>query len=72
VLIGSYAQNYYLGERVKKTLTETVRCFEEYLPEYFPIVHPSPRNQIWMKKNPWFEAETLPRLRDEIRRAIEE
>jgi len=70
ILIGSYAQNYYLGDRAKKTLTETVRCYEEYLPEYFPIVHPSPRNQIWMKKNPWFEEETLPRLRGEIGRAL--
>lgn len=61
LLIGQYAQGYYL-ERRKKTLTETVRSFEDYLPNYFPLVHPSPRNGIWMLKNPWFEEEVLPEL----------
>lgn len=63
LLIGSYAQAYYLGSRRKKTLTDTVRAFEEYLPEFFPLVHPSPRNRLWQKRNPWFEEELVPELR---------
>lgn len=62
ILIGQYAQNYYLGEGLKPTLTETVKNFKEYLPQYLPLVHPSPRNKIWQKKNPWFEKEVLPQL----------
>lgn len=63
LLIGQYAQNYYLGERVKKTLTDTVRHFEEYLPDYFVLPHPSPRNNIWRAKNQWFDIEVLPELK---------
>ena len=66
LLVGQYAQNYYLGNQAKPTLTETVRSFEEYLPEYLPLPHPSPRNNIWMKKNGWFEDEVLPELKDRI------
>jgi len=68
LLIGTYAQNYYLGKKKKKTLTETVQSFEEYLPEYFVLPHPSPRNNIWMKKNLWFEKHVLPRLKMEIQK----
>ncbi|RIW12958.1 uracil-DNA glycosylase family protein [Algoriphagus lacus] len=71
LLIGSYAQGYYLGENRKKTLTDTVRAWEEYLPEFFPLVHPSPRNRLWQKKNPWFEAGLLPELRQRILRILE-
>jgi len=63
MLVGSYSINYYLGKRKKKTLTETVRNFEEYLPEYAVLPHPSPRNNIWLKKNEWFEDEIVPKLR---------
>ena len=63
VLVGSYAQRHYLAASRKSNLTETVRCFEEYLPDYLPIVHPSPLNFRWQTKNPWFEATLLPRLR---------
>ncbi len=63
ILIGGYAQAYYLEERRKRTLTETVKNFEEYLPEWLPIPHPSPRNNIWLRKNPWFEESVVPRLR---------
>lgn len=62
ILIGQYAQNYYLGERSKPTLTETVRNYKDYLPVYLPVVHPSPRNKIWQKKNAWFELEVVPKL----------
>jgi uracil-DNA glycosylase len=69
LLIGSYAQSYYLLNR-KQTLTETVRNFEEYLPAYFPLVHPSPRNRMWMRKNPWFEEEVIPVLRERVNQMI--
>ncbi len=62
LLIGQYAQAYYLGARRKKSLRETVRAFREYLPEFLPLPHPSPRNQLWFKQNPWFEAEVIPAL----------
>lgn len=54
ILIGKYSMDYYLKGQMKKNLTETVRCFDEYLPRYFPIVHPSPLNFRWQAKNPWF------------------
>lgn len=67
ILIGQYAQKYYLGNREKPNLTETVKAYNEYLPKYLPIVHPSPRNMIWLKKNPWFENEIVPLLQEKIR-----
>ncbi len=59
ILIGMYAQNYYLKKKAKKNLTETVRNYKEYLPNYFVLPHPSPRNRFWLTKNPWFEEEVL-------------
>ena len=70
LLIGSYAQKYYLKEKMGKTLTETVKKFDEYLPLFFPLPHPSPRNNIWIRKNPWFEKQVLPRLKERIRMII--
>ncbi len=70
LLIGGYAQAYYLGLRRKKTLAETVRARDEYLPEFFPLPHPSPRNRLWMKKNAWFEREVLPQLRRRFRACL--
>ena len=66
LLVGQYAQAFYLGARRKRSLRETVQSFREYLPEYFPLPHPSPRNQLWLKQNPWFEAEVLPALRERV------
>ena len=63
LLIGQYSQKYYLSDSAFPTLTETVRNYHLYLPRYFPLVHPSPRNKIWQKKNPWFEAEVVPMLK---------
>ncbi|WP_025739804.1 uracil-DNA glycosylase family protein [Aquimarina pacifica] len=63
ILIGSYAQNYYLQNKAKRTLTETVKNFEEYLPEYFVLPHPSPRNNIWQAKNSWFKETVIPGLK---------
>ena len=66
ILIGMYAQNYYLKDKAKKTLTETVKNYKAYLPKFLPIPHPSPRNRFWLTKNPWFEAEVVPELRSKI------
>jgi len=66
LLIGQYAQNYYLGAKIKSTLTETVQHYKTYLPAYFPLLHPSPRNNIWQKKNEWFRQKVLPDLKKKI------
>jgi uracil-DNA glycosylase len=70
LLIGQYAQNYYLKDAARKTLTDTVKNFKEYLPEYFPLPHPSPRNNIWQAKNKWFEAKVLPALKLQVNAII--
>jgi len=70
LLVGQYAQNYYLGAEAKETLTETVKSFKEYLPKYFPLPHPSPRNNIWQAKNIWFSGEVLPELRIKVKRML--
>lgn len=70
LLIGAYAQQHYLGLQMKKNVTETVRHFQDYLPKYFPLVHPSPRNQIWLANNPWFEEELVPVLKERIHRIL--
>lgn len=72
LLIGRYAQAYYLGERAQKNLTETVRSYRDYLPEFLPLPHPSPRNQLWLKRNPWFAAEVLPSLQERLEPHLQE
>jgi len=66
ILVGSYAIKYYLNLKSSAKTTEVIRDFEAYLPKYFPLVHPSPRNNIWLAKNPWFEPELLPELKKRI------
>ena len=70
LLIGNYAQNYYLKNKAKNTLTETVQNFKLYVPEYFPLPHPSPRNNIWQAKNEWFGKEILPLLKNKIKEIL--
>lgn len=70
LLIGQYAQAYYLEKGREKTLTETVENFKAYLPKFLPLVHPSPRNGIWMRKNPWFEAEAVPYLQSRVQEIL--
>ena len=70
LLIGQYAQDYYLGDKAKDTLTETVHHFKKYLPVYFPLPHPSPRNNIWQAKNAWFKKEVIPELRKRVKKII--
>jgi uracil-DNA glycosylase len=69
LLIGQYAQNYYLDSRLN-TLTETVRNWKAYQPKYFPLPHPSPRNNIWMKKNKWFGKQVLSHLKRSVKRTL--
>jgi uracil-DNA glycosylase len=64
ILVGQYAQSYYLGSLKKKTLTERVQSFNDYLPHYFVLPHPSPRNNIWLAKNTWFLKSVVPKLQD--------
>lgn len=70
LLIGQYAQRHYLRHRVKKDLSTTVRAWHEYAPEYLPLPHPSWRNGMWLKRNPWFEAKLLPVLKKRVNDAL--
>jgi len=69
ILIGGYSQDYYLKDK-KTKLTDRVLNFEKYLPEYFVLPHPSPRNRFWMQKNPWFEKDVIPQLQEKIAEII--
>lgn len=66
LVIGQYAHDWHLGAQSKETLTETVRNWKNYWPNILPLPHPSPRNNLWLKKNPWFEREVLPVLKARI------
>lgn len=70
LLVGSYAQAYYLGSRREGGVADTVRGYRSYLPDFFPLPHPSWRTTAWIRRNPWFEAEVLPALRSSIRHLI--
>ncbi len=70
VLIGQYAQAWYLGDRRKRTLTDTVKAWRSYGPGVLPTPHPSWRSRHWMTRNPWFEAEVLPMLRARVAEAL--
>ena len=67
ILVGGYAQEWHLG---KMSLTERVRAWRDHAPAVFPLPHPSWRNNAWLKKHPWFEADLLPALRKEVDRLI--
>jgi uracil-DNA glycosylase len=70
LVIGQYAQKWHLPH-AQKNLTETVRAWQDYAPGVIPLPHPSPRNNIWLKKNLWFAERLLPALREAVREAIE-
>lgn len=70
ILIGMYSQKYYLKDKNNKTLTDMVGNYQKYLPRYFPLPHPSPRNRFWLIKNPWFETEILPILKTRIHKIL--
>jgi uracil-DNA glycosylase len=67
IVVGQYAQAWHLDKANKENLTETVRAWKEYWPRAIPLPHPSPRNNIWLKKNSWFEGNVLPSLKKRIR-----
>lgn len=67
LLVGSYAQAHYLPRTGPKTLTERVQAFRSFGPAVFPLPHPAWRSVLWAGRNPWFEAEVLPTLRDAVR-----
>ena len=71
VLVGKYAQDYYLGNEKQQNLTETVFNYKQYLPRYFPIVHPSPLNFRWHSKNPWFIKEVVPELQKRVKEILQ-
>ncbi|MBN4070690.1 uracil-DNA glycosylase family protein, partial [Olleya sp. AH-315-F22] len=66
ILIGMYSQKYYLQKAAKKTLTETVKAYQDFLPKYFVLPHPSPRNRFWLTKNSWFDKEVVPELQKRV------
>lgn len=70
LLAGRYAQDWKLGSQAKTTLTKTVAAWKEYTPRSLPMPHPSPRNNRWLKKNPWFEADVVPYLKRRVRRLL--
>ena len=66
LLFGMYAQRHFLGKRCKQSLTETVKAWRDFTPAYLPLPHPSARNTLWFKRNPWFVDELLPILQERI------
>ena len=70
LLVGSYAINHYLVGRKSTAMTDTIRAWRTFLPDFFPVPHPSWRNIAWLRRNPWFEDETLPALQRLVREAL--
>jgi len=70
ILVGQYAHRYYLDAGPKASMTDTVKAFSQYGPQFLPLPHPSWRSAIWMRKNPWFEGEVIPELRNEVRKLV--
>ena len=70
LVIGQYAQTYHLADSSYKTLTETVKAWKEFWPERLPLPHPSPRNNIWLKRNPWFAIDLLPALKKQVQSTL--
>ena len=67
LLVGNYAQEKYLKSEAKDNATETIRCWRDFLPTYVPLPHPSPRNNVWLHKNPWFERAVVHEVREKIK-----
>ena len=66
LVLGQHAQGWHLKGRKAKNLTETVKNWREFAPDMIPLPHPSPRNNIWLKKNPWFADELLPVMKERV------
>lgn len=72
IIIGKYARDWHLPDRIKESITQTVSDWQVLLPECLPTPHPSPRNNRWLKNNPWFEQEVVPRLQERVRVMLDE
>ena len=70
LFIEQYAQAWFLKSLKKATLTETVKNWKTYQPEYFVLPHPSSSNKIWLKKNPWYEKNLVPKLEKRVRKIL--
>ncbi len=70
LVIGQYAQAYWFGDRAKRTLTETVEAWRDFAPDFLPMPHPSPRNNRWLRNNPWFEDEVVPALQKRVKKLL--
>jgi uracil-DNA glycosylase len=70
LVIGKYAIDWHIGKDQKKTLTETVKNWQAYWPAKLVLPHPSPRNNIWLKRNSWFEAEIIPHLQERVAKLL--
>jgi uracil-DNA glycosylase len=70
--IGLYAQAWHLGNKRERTLTQTVQNWQSFWPDVLPMPHPSPRNQMWLRKNEWFEADVIPVLQNRIRQLLQD
>jgi uracil-DNA glycosylase len=70
LLVGQYAQRYYLRKNAKASMTETVQAFADYGPKFFPLPHPSWRTTMWIRKHDWFERDVLPKLQNAVRKAL--
>ncbi|MCO5142991.1 MAG: uracil-DNA glycosylase family protein [Oligoflexia bacterium] len=68
IVIGSYAHKYFLEE--KRKVTEVVKDWKKYYPKFFVLPHPSPRNNIWLKRNPWVEEDLIPELKKNVKSLI--
>ncbi|SFC72978.1 uracil-DNA glycosylase family protein [Pseudoalteromonas denitrificans] len=78
IVIGQYAQAYHLPKssnnvlkKMSKKVTDNVKNWQDFWPQIIPLPHPSPRNNIWLKRNPWFKAELLPPLKDRVHSILE-
>lgn len=72
ILLGAYALDWHIGNRDGANLTETVRNWQQYWPQNLPLPHPSPRNNRWLKRNPWFETDIIPMLQSRVRTLLDD
>lgn len=70
LVIGQYAQSAYLKDRKKGSLTKTVEAWRQFAPRSLPLPHPSPRNNRWLKNNPWFLDEVVPYLQQRVKKLV--
>ena len=71
LVIGQYAQAWHLQDARKATLTATVLAWRDHWPAVLPLPHPSPRNNLWLKRNAWFDGEVLPSLKNRMREVLQ-